>query len=152
MIRRRHITDRGLRFIGRFEGFRADAYKPVAAEQYWTIGYGHYGPDVRPTDTITKAAALKLLRKDAKVAEKAVRRNVRVRLNQEQFDALVSFVFNVGAGAFANSTLLAWLNQGNYASVPSQLMRWVNGASGPLAGLVARREAEGRLFSRGQYH
>ena len=68
-----------------------------------------------------------------------------------QFDALVSFVFNVGAGAFGGSTLLRRLNQGEYKAVPAELMRWVNSGGRPLPGLVRRRQAEGVLFSRGAY-
>ena len=72
-------------------------------------------------------------------------------LTQYQFDALVSFVFNVGVGAFGGSTLLRRLNQGDYNAVPAELMRWVNSGGTPLPGLVRRRRAEGVLFSRGAY-
>lgn len=147
----RRISRKGVRFVATFEGFVDHAYKPVAAEQWWTIGYGHYGPDVKPGATITKRRARKLLRKDLARFDKAVNRLVRVPLNQPQHDALVSFAFNVGEGAFATSTLLELLNRRQYPSVPGQLMRWVNGASGPLAGLVTRRKAEGDLFARGIY-
>lgn len=151
MRRRQHVSDRGTRFVSRFEGFSGTAYR-FPGETYYTIGYGHAGPDVKPNQTITKKAARELLRKDLRTSAKAVRKGVKVKLNQEQFDALCSFVYNVGPGAFNISTLLSLLNKGEYASVPSQLMRWVNGAQGPLPGLVTRRKAEGALFARGTYH
>lgn len=147
----KQTSDKGIRFIGKFEGFISHAYKPVAAEQYYTIGYGHYGPDVKPGDQITKGKARDLLRKDCNKSEKFVRDLVKVNLSQPQFDALVSFVFNIGGGAFSTSTLLRLLNQGKYASVPAQLDLWVNGASGPLEGLITRRKAEGKLFANGKY-
>lgn len=152
MAEHRHISEKGVRFIAKFEGFEAHAYKPVAAERWYTIGYGHTSPSVGPHDTVTKEQARDLLRKDCRKAEAFVRDLVRVKLNQHQRDALISFVFNVGGGAFSTSTLLRLLNEGNYVSVPAQLSRWVNGESGPLEGLVARRRAEGVLFSRGRYH
>ena len=148
MIFRRHTSDQGIRFIAAWEGFRPRPYKPVPGEPYLTIGFGHYGPDVKPWWILTRREARRLLRKDVKWAEKAVRRGVKVRLNQNQFDALVSFTFNCGAGAFSSSTLLRLLNQGNYAAVPSELRKWVNGANGPLPGLMARRKAEGDLFTQ----
>lgn len=134
-----------------FEGFRDHAYKPVPGEQFWTIGYGHYGPDVKPGDTVTRGDARRLLREDLAEAETAVRREVNVPLTQGQYDALVSFTFNVGAGALAESTLLRKLNRGRYRRARWQLHRWVNGANGPLPGLVRRRKAEARLWRTGRF-
>ena len=74
-----------------------------------------------------------------------------VPLNQNQFDALVSFVYNLGAGAFEGSTLLKDLNAHNFAAVPGQLEEWVHAGSQVLPGLVARRKAEARLFTTGHY-
>lgn len=148
---KRRISRKGVRFIAKFEGFVDHAYKPVAAEPYWTIGYGHYGPDVKAGATINQRRARKLLREDLRRFDAAVNRLVRVRLNQPQHDALVSFAFNAGESALADSTLLALLNRSQYSAVPGQLLRWVNGASGPLAGLVTRRKAEGALFAHGTY-
>jgi lysozyme len=88
------------------------------------------------------------LRQDAQRFEAAVNEGVRVGLSQAQFDALVSFAYNVGANAFLGSTLLRRLNAGEYRAVPAEMKRWTNGG---LPGLVRRRNAEGDLFSLGQY-
>lgn len=145
------ISERGVEFIADHEGLRLVAYKPDPGEPYWTIGYGHYGPDVKPGMRITPKRALELLREDVKWAEAAVRKHVDVRLNQGEFNALTSFVFNVGAGAFASSTLLRKLNGGDRKGAANEFGRWVNGASGPLPGLVVRRQHERRLFLTGNY-
>lgn len=142
------VSDKGLRFIARWEGFRSTAYKAHPNEKYLTIGYGHYGPDVTSGERITEARALKLLRKDAAVAEGAVDKYVKVPLTQGQFDALVSFTFNVGVGGLRSSTLLRLLNRGRKRTVPRQLLRWVMVGPIVLQGLVRRRRAEGRKWRR----
>lgn len=143
-----HVSSKGVDLIARFEGFRSKAYKPVAAEQYLTIGYGHYGPDVRPGQTISKSAARDLLKRDVRRFEAAVREHVKVPINQNRFDALVSFCYNVGEGAFRSSSLLRRLNAGDYRGAAAEFGDWVNGASGPLPGLVTRRKAERALFNK----
>jgi hypothetical protein len=94
---------------------------------------------------------LDLLGGDADIAERAVNQRVQVVLTQYQFDALVSFVFNIGVGAFGGSTLLRRLNGGEYDAVPAELMRWVYSGGTQQPGLVRRRRAEGVLFSQGDY-
>ena len=151
------LSDAGARFIAGFEGFRARLYDDAAG--HCTIGYGHLVHHGRCDGSepeefrrgISRERALELLQADAERAADAVRRGVQVPLTQEQFDALVSFVFNVGGGAFADSTLLRELNAGNYDAVPPQLARWVKAGGQTLAGLVRRRAAEGRLFAEGAY-
>ena len=100
---------------------------------------------------ISRERAAQLLRSDAAVAVAAVRDNVAVALTQAQFDALVSFTFNVGAGVFRRSTLLERLNAGHHEAIPAQLRRWVTASGRTLPGLVARHEAEARLFTTGHY-
>lgn len=95
--------------------------------------------------------ALGLLRTDVSAAEGSVRRLVSVSLSQNQFDALVSFTFNVGGGAFGRSTLLQKLNLGGYGSVPGELSKYVVAGGRRSSGLVRRRSAEGNLFERGTY-
>lgn len=149
----RTISDRGLRFIASFEGLSLRLYNDPAG--HCTIGYGHLvhpGPcdGSEPAEFrrgITQARALALLRDDVATAEAAVNASVRVPLNQNQFDALVSFVFNVGTGAFKRSTLLRLLNAGDYDAVPAQLARWTRASGVELPGLVRRRAAEARLWS-----
>jgi lysozyme len=151
------VSDAGVRFIARFEGFRAELYDDPAGN--CTIGYGHLvhlGPTdgSEPTDLqagISRARALRLLRADAEGAAGAVRSRVTVPLSQCQFDALVSFAYNVGAGAFAGSTLLRLLNGGAYDAVPAQLARWTKAGGRTLPGLARRRAAEGALFAHSAY-
>lgn len=150
----------GLEFLKSLEAFRASVYddatgKPVPAGQQptgtLTIGYGHA---LKATETfapkIPESFATALLREDVKVAEDAIKRHVKVALNQNQYDALVSFIFNIGVGAFAKSTLLKRLNNGDYAGAASEFMRWVwgsaKGVKVRLPGLEKRREKERKLF------
>lgn len=151
------LSDRGARFIGRFEGFRSQLYDDAAG--HCTIGYGHLvhrgncdGSEPAEFQAgITEQRAIELLQEDAAVAAAAINAAVAVPLEQHQFDALVSFVFNVGTGAFNRSTLLRRLNASDYDAVPSELNKWVNAGGQRLQGLVTRRAAEGALFQNGTY-
>ena len=123
-----------------FEGVRLQAYKCPAG--VWTIGGGSTQPTVHPGEEITKKEAMDRFDRDLVKFEKAVDRLVTVPLTQNQFDALVSFTFNVGEGALAKSTLLKKLNAGDYDAVPAELMKWTKGGGKELPGLVRRRRAE----------
>jgi lysozyme len=138
-----NISETGLNLIKHFEGLRLRAYHCSA--NVWTIGYGHTG-GVRPGDVITAEEADAFLRQDVAEAESSVSRDVRIPLTQHQFDALVSFVFNLGAGNFSTSTLLRKLNAGDYTGAADEFLRWVNAGRKIQAGLVRRREAEKNLF------
>jgi lysozyme len=138
----------GLDLIKSSEGLETEAYPDPGNRitgEPWTIGYGHTR-GVRRGDTCTEEQATAWLREDLQAAEGAVRHLVDVPLTQGQFDALASFVFNCGAAAFGNSTLLRMLNESDTAGAAEQFKRWVNGADGPLPGLVTRRAAERALF------
>lgn len=137
-------SSKGLALTEQFEGLRLTAYQDSVG--VWTIGYGHTGADVHPGLTITQEQASALLSKDVASAVADVNRLVKVPLTQNQFDALVDFVFNVGGGNFATSTLLRDLNAGNYAAAAAQFPRWVHAGGEILPGLVARRKAEQTLF------
>jgi lysozyme len=139
------ISGNGLDLIKRWEGCRTNAYKCPGG--VWTIGYGHT-KDVKPGMMISHSKADDLLLEDLKVFESAVRCLVTVSLNQNQFDALVSFTFNVGEGALKSSTLLRLLNSGNYTAAASQFGKWVYAGKQVLPGLVARREDECQLFMK----
>jgi lysozyme len=143
------VSAAGVKFIAGFEGFRSTAYWDGGG-QVWTIGYGHTG-DVHSGQHVSKAQALALLRKDAGTAGQAVKDLVDVELDQKQFDALVSFAFNLGGGALAESTLLKLLNQGHYRQAQGQFGLWTHAGGQVLAGLVTRRAAEARLFGGGSY-
>jgi GH24 family phage-related lysozyme (muramidase) len=142
------ISLRGLAHIKGWEGFRANVYLDVAGLP--TIGYGHLIKPHESFTTITEAQASVLLAKDVSSAENAVNKYVKVPLTQNQFDALVSFAFNVGNGAFANSTMLKRINAGQYIEAGYEFGRWVfitvNGVKTISAGLVNRRTADYNLY------
>lgn len=142
------MTEEGLALIRRFEGFRARAYRCPAG--VWTIGYGHTTqagpPRVAAGMEITEAEARDVLARDVARFARAVERALTRELSPQQFSALVSFAFNVGEGAFARSSVLAAVNEGNFAAVPERLNRWVKADGRTLRGLVRRRAAEGELF------
>lgn len=133
----------GLGIIKRYEDLRLKAYRCPAG--VWTIGYGHTRT-AKPGMVITEAQAEDLLRDDVRDAEKAVERLVKVPLTENQFSALVSFVFNVGPGGLGRSTLLAKLNGGGYAAAAQQFAVWINAGGKPLNGLLRRRKDERALF------
>lgn len=134
----------GLTLLQTFEGCRLTAYKDVRG--VLTIGYGHTGPEVVPGLTWTQQQALQQLEEDVCWASDAVIRFVQVPLNQNQFDALTSFVFNVGAGHFEGSTLLHLLNTGDYAGAAAQFGKWIYAGANISSGLVNRRKTEANLF------
>lgn len=141
-------STQGIELIQEFEGLEQTAYPdPGTGGDPWTIGYGHTGPDVYPGMWISKLQAKELLAQDLGRFENAVEGLIDVELNQNEFDALVSFTFNVGEGALGDSTLRRRLNAGEDKCpvFQQELPRWVNGANGPMPGLVRRREAEAEL-------
>ena len=142
----RRINQAGIDLIRHYEGCRLSAYLCPAGK--WTIGVGHTGPEVHQGQTITEEQAMALLHKDLAWAEAAVERLITVPLTDNQFAALVSFTFNVGAAALEKSTLRQHLNAGDYDAVPEQLMRWIRSKGKILNGLVARRQGEGELWRR----
>lgn len=148
------ISKTGLDLIAEFEGLRLSAYPdPGTGGEPWTIGYGTTiypsGIKVRNGDLITKQTALDCLRHDATRFSNAVNRLVRVPVNQNQFDALVSFTYNLGEGALARSTLLKKLNEHDFSGAANEFDKWVYAGSNILPGLVRRRKAEKELFNRG---
>lgn len=139
----------GMELLTRSEGLRSHVYLDVAGLP--TIGYGHRLPDAAAfPNGIDGTQAQAMLRSDVHIAEEAVRRLVRVPLTQGQFDALVDFVFNLGAKRLAASTLLDDLNRGRYAAAAGQLLRWDHAGAEENAGLKARRQAEFALWYEGR--
>ena len=134
--------DAGIQLIKSFEGLRLKAYKPVSTEKYYTIGYGHYGTDVKSDMIITNAYAEALLRLDLDKFERAVNSYER-NWNQNQFDALVSFTFNCGV---ANLKRLV-TNRTN-EQIAQAIVKYNKAGGKVLKGLVRRREAEQQLFLR----
>lgn len=115
---------------------------------WWTIGYGHVIRDSEQTHlwVVDEEKARQLLAVDVQIAEHAVMQWISAQLTQQQFDALVSFTFNLGAATLQRSTLRRVVNRGDHAAAPVQLMRFVWGGGRKLPGLVQRRAAEARLY------
>jgi lysozyme len=139
----RHVTPAGLALIKQFEGFSPTVY--ICPAGYHTIGYGHVvklQEWEKFASGITTEQAEALLRQDVQTAECGVLRLIIVPLTDGQFDALVSFTFNLGAGALQRSTLRRKVNRGDHAAVPAELRKWVWAGGRRLEGLIQRRGAE----------
>ena len=144
-----NIGNKGLELIKSFEGCRLTAYKPVQTEQYYTIGWGHYGPDVYAGMSITQDQADNMLREDVKYYADAVDRyNSRFNFTQEEFDSLTSFTYNCGVGS-----LQAVMSCCNTKQEIAEECKLYNKSSDGqiLNGLVRRREEEYNLFMSGEY-
>jgi|TARA_Y100001938_G_scaffold144387_1_gene218869 lysozyme len=143
------MTDEGLDLIKLYEGYSSSPY--LCPAQHWTIGYGAiWGmDDKRVTEDhpdINEDQADYLLRRDVKKSEMAVLRHIRVPLEDGQFNALCSFVFNLGSGALQSSTLRRKINRGDYIGAANEFPRWVYAGGRRLKGLVRRREHERSMF------
>lgn len=135
----------GLALTEAFEGLRLKAYEDSVG--VWTIGYGHTGNDVKPGLIITKEQADILLAADVAWAVACVNKAVEVAINQNQFDALVDFTFNLGGPSFTGSTLLRRLNSGDIAGAAEEFIRWNKANKQVVPGLTRRRQAETDLFN-----
>lgn len=136
----------GLALTEGFEGLALTAYQDASPKRNWTIGYGHTGPDVYPGMVISKLQAETLLLQDVQSAVHCVNQSVNVVLTQNEFDALVDFVFNVGGANFASSTLLRLLNQSRFEECAKEFEVWDKAAGKPLPGLLRRRLDEEQQF------
>lgn len=140
------ISDDGLNAIMEREGCKLVAYPdPATGGEPWTIGVGHTG-GVKEGDTCTRDEAIEFLRADCETAEKCINNSVRVAITKNQFDALVSFVFNIGCGAFRTSTLLRKLNDGDDQGAADQFLVWNKAGGHVMQGIVNRRESEKQQF------
>lgn len=138
----RTISDNGLKMIKSFEGLKLKAYKAVATEKYYTIGYGHYGSDVTKDMTITESIAEQLLKQDLQKAINHVNTYMsKYNFNQNEFDALVSFTFNVGS-----ITQLTALGTRNKTTIASKILQYNKSGGKVLTGLTTRRKKERELF------
>ena len=145
-------SKKGLEFIMKWEGCLLKPYKDVAGLR--TIGVGHLikpGENFPDDVSITKERALEILAIDVEACERAVKKDIKVHLNQNQFDALISFGFNCGYGVYAKSNVGKAVNSSEFDKVPSCLLEWnrarVNGVLQEVKGLTNRRKSEGELFS-----
>lgn len=139
------VSNRGTNLVASFEGFRSKPYRDAVG--VWTIGFGETLGVTGGTKPITRARALAQLRTRLnRDFGDVVARLVKVRLNQNEFDALTSLAYNIGTGAFGNSTLLKLLNQGKRQAAADQFLAWDKAGGRALAGLTRRRKAERALF------
>lgn len=146
-------SDECIRLIQHYEGVKLKAYKCPAG--VWTIGYGHTGKDVKEGMTISAQRATDLLREDVADFAADVNSLLKVRVTQRQFDALVSFAFNVGSDidlddipeGLGDSTLLKFVNKGDFAKAANEFPKWNKANGKVLPGLVKRRAAERALFT-----
>ena len=143
-----HVSPSGIDLICNFEGKRLMAYDDGVG--VWTIGFGTTiypnGIKVKKGDVCTEAQAKAYMAYDLKKFELAVNNTVNVSLNQNQFDALVSLAYNIGTGAFSESTLVKKLNAGNFKGAANQFDVWINAGGKRMQGLVNRRAKEKALF------
>lgn len=140
-------SQNGIDLIKSFEGLELIAYPdPGTGGDPWTIGWGHTGSEVVPGLVITLAQAEQILQSDIQRFEPRLNALLKVSANQNQWDALMSFIYNLGAGNLASSTLLKLLNAGDFAGAADQFLRWNKAAGNVLPGLTARRAAERALF------
>ncbi|BEL80129.1 lysozyme [Serratia marcescens] len=143
-----NISKSGIELIKRFEGLRLKAYQDSVG--VWTIGYGWTQPvdgkKVGPGMQIDQATADRLLKCGVVQYEQGVNQLVKVKITQGQFDALVSFAYNLGLRSLSTSTLLKKLNAGDKAGAADEFGKWVNAGGKRLKGLVARRAAEREMF------
>ncbi|ENF7818722.1 lysozyme [Enterobacter soli] len=141
-------SDKGIALIKEFEGCKLTAYQDSVG--VWTIGYGWTQPvdgkTIRGGMTIKQETAERLLKTGLVSYESDVSRLVKVGLTQEQFDALVSFTYNLGSRSLSTSTLLRKLNAGDYTGAAAEFMSWNKAGGKALKGLTRRREAERALF------
>lgn len=151
--RQNAINADGLLIVKSFEGRELRAYQDSVG--VWTIGYGHTSmagpPDVVPGMTVTEQEAERILQRDLTLFEQGVADEIAIETNSDQFSAMVSFSFNVGLGAYRDSTLLRRHNAGYFADAGDQFLRWVFAGGQRLAGLERRREAERALYLSQDY-
>lgn len=134
-----------LNLLKECEGFKGNVY--ICPAGYPTIGYGHViRSGEKYPDGISQSQAERLLEKDIALATNAVARYINVPLTANQEDAIISFTFNLGAGALQRSTLRRVINREDHDQVPEELMRWVWGGGRRLPGLVKRRKAEADMY------
>jgi len=140
------VSNKGIELIKQFESCRLQAYKAVPTEKYFSIGWGHYGADVKPNMVITQALAEQYLKDDIKPIQTLLNA-MGINYKQSQFDALTSWIFNLGAGNFNSSTLKKYIvaNKSD-VEISDQIVRWVNAGGKPLLGLKRRRIAEANMF------
>jgi lysozyme len=141
-----NISENGINLIKKWEGFKSKAYQDSVG--IWTVGYGSTGANIGPNSKITESEAIDMLKIHIQGVETAIRSRVKVTITQNQFDALCSFLYNIGTGKFNENscTLLRLLNQGNYRGAAEEFPKWNRAGGKILQGLTNRRLDERELF------
>ena len=139
-------SDTIIDLIKSYEGLSLTAYKALPSEEYYTIGYGHYGSDVGANDIITETEAKDILKKDLKIFEDAVNDSLKTSVSQNQFDALVSLAYNIGTGAIARSDIMDFINTDKFGHACVDFPSWRKAGGQILSGLQNRREKEMQIF------
>ena len=142
------IDKYGEKLIKQFESCKLTAYKADKSEKYYTVGWGHYGADVKKDMKISKETANELFRNDIKCFENIVNSCVKVTITQSMYNSLVSFTYNVGGGAFKNSSLLKYINKKQFKKASNEFKKWNKCGGKVLKGLVRRRKLEQVEFER----
>lgn len=145
------VSDKSIELIKRFEGCTLSAYPdPGTGGAPWTIGYGWTGnvdgKPVRPGMKIDQATADRLLRTGIVSYDQAVNKMLKVKVTQNQYDALVSLAYNIGTRALSTSTLMRKLNSGDYSGAADEFLRWNKSGGKVMPGLTNRRKAEREVF------
>ena len=143
MLKGSLLQDKNLNFIREVEGFKREAYQDEGG--VWTIGYGHTR-GVKEGDTVSTHKANMYLNTDLVIFEIQLQKLIRADLNPNQYLALLSFIYNIGATQFANSTVLKYVNEGKFELVPDELRKWNKVNNEVSLGLTRRREKEAKLF------
>ena len=142
----REVTKEGLDFIQDVEGCKLFAYLDTGG--VYTIGVGHTGPEVVKGLTCSMEQALQWLKEDSEEAQEGIRKWIKVLLTQNQFNALVSFVFNVGVNAFSKSTMLKLINKGDFDGASNEFPKWNKDNGKEILGLSKRRILEQSVFEK----
>lgn len=142
------IDKYGEKLIKKFESCKLTAYKADKSEMYYTIGWGHYGADVKYNMRISRKKADEIFLKDIKYFEECVNSCLKVKVTQSMFNALVSFTYNVGLGNLKNSSLLKYVNKKQFTKASKEFKKWNKCGGKVLKGLVRRRKAEEKEFIR----
>lgn len=140
------LSEYGMTFLKDREGFRATPYKDTGGQL--TIGFGHAIVKGEHFGALSSVEATALLERDVKIAETCINNFVREPLTQNEFDALVSLVFNIGCEAFKGSTLLKKINSGHFDEAANEFLKWIFDNHVPVAALSKRRMLERELFLR----
>jgi lysozyme len=141
------LSSEGLRMIAGLEGFSSTPYNDPPGSSKWSIGYGHQILPGESFAIISEETAREMLARDTNIAQDAVRRAIKVPLDAAQFDALTSFVYNIGVGAFFAGHVPGLINAGNFAGAAEKMREYIHAGHAVSVALIARRQLEASAFA-----